>query len=80
MDREPLFGGIEARSAGDGPALHDPVELEAKVVMQPPCGVFLDHVIVAAAGHFAAPRFRRDVKFSFLAVNFERHVNHLARR
>ena len=80
MDREALFGGIEARAAGNRPALHDAVELEPKVVMQPPRGMFLDHIMVAAAGRFAAARLRRDIKFSFLAVNFERHVNHLARR
>ena len=63
-----LFGGIEAGAAGDRPALHHAVELEAKVVMQPGRVVFLDDVAAAAAGRLAAARLGRDIKFPFLAV------------
>ena len=48
LDREPFFAGVEAWAAGDRPALHDPVEFEPKVVVQPPRGMLLDHVATAA--------------------------------
>ena len=73
LHREALFVGIQAWAAGYRPALHDAVELEPKVVMQPRRVVLLDDVTVTAAGRLAAARLGRDVEFPFLAVLFERH-------
>src|ERR1700704_3817814 len=42
LDREALLARNKARAAGDGPALHDAVELEPKVVMQPARGMLLN--------------------------------------
>src|SRR5262249_51896757 len=63
----------QAGAAGHRPALHHPVELEPKVVMQPPRRVLLDNESVAARlGDFAA-RLRCDVEFALGAVCLERH-------
>ena len=76
VNGETLLVGVEARAARDRPALHDAVELEPQIVMQPARGVFLNDVTVAAtSAPGAAARLRRDAEFSLLAVDLERHVS-----
>ncbi len=43
MDRQALFGRIEARTLRHRPALQHTVELEPEIVMQPARGMLLDH-------------------------------------
>src|ERR1700686_512256 len=74
VDGETFFAGIETRATRDRPAFHNAVELEPQIVMQPPCRMFLNHITVAAAFFPTAARLRRDAELSFLAVDFEGHV------
>ncbi len=66
--------GDKARAAGDCPALHHAVKLEAEVVMQAPRRVLLDDEAVALAsrGRLAA-RLRRHVKLTLLAISLQTH-------
>src|ERR1700722_15417799 len=56
MDRQALFAGDQARPAGHRPALHHPIELEPKIIVQPAGGVLLDDVAAAHGGRRAARR------------------------
>src|SRR5580704_12684250 len=38
-----LVGDNEARSLWHGPAQQDPIELESKIVVEPPCRMLLNH-------------------------------------
>jgi hypothetical protein len=68
VHREALFARVEAGPTRHRPALHDAIEFEPKIVVQPPRGMFLDHVAMAATTAFAATRFGGDAKFPFLSV------------
>jgi hypothetical protein len=70
---KPLFVGVKTGPARDRPALHDAVEFEAKVVMQPPRRMFLNHIMIPGAPAFATPRLGGDPKLAFLSVQFEGH-------
>ena len=41
LDRKPALGGIERRAFRHRPGTERAVELEAEVVVKPPCGVLL---------------------------------------
>ena len=56
MHGQPLLAGDKARAAGDRPALHHAVKLEAEVVMQAPRRVLLDDEAVALARAPCLPR------------------------
>ena len=73
LHREPLLVGIEARAAGHRPALHDAVELQPQVVMQPSCSVLLNDIAVAARGPLAPARLKCHAELSLFAVSFQRH-------
>ena len=73
MDGEALFAGVEARPPGHRPALHDAVEFQAQIVVQPSRVMFLDDVTVAAARPLMPARFGGDAEFSLFTVSFERH-------
>ena len=47
VDRKALVRWIEARALGDRPALERAVQLQAEIVVQPPCSVLLDQVGMA---------------------------------
>ncbi len=68
-----LLARNEARPARDRPALHDAVEFQPQVVMQPPGGMFLDHVAIALASLRLPARLRRDVELAFLPVGLQAH-------
>ena len=44
VHREPLGRRVHTGTLGNGPTLERAVELEPEVVVQPPCGVLLNHV------------------------------------
>jgi hypothetical protein len=47
VDSKPLVGRVEAWAFRHCPALENPVKLQAKVVMQVACGMFLDYIEIA---------------------------------
>src|ERR1019366_6238865 len=47
MDGQPLLTRHQARSAGDGPAFHHAVELQAQIVVQAASGMLLDDIAAA---------------------------------
>src|SRR6516162_4766566 len=73
LHRKPLLAGNETRAARDRPALHDTVELEPQIVMQPARRVFLDEELVALAARRAPARLRRHVKLALLAIELKAH-------
>ena len=73
MDGEPLVVGIEARAARDRPALHDAVEFEPQVVVQPGRVMLLDDIAVAARARLAAARLGGNIELALFAVSFEPH-------
>src|SRR5215475_2201807 len=68
---EPLLARHQARAARYRPALHHAVELEPQIVMQPPGGVLLDDIGVAAPALHLALRLRGHVKTTFGAISFQ---------
>ena len=56
VDGEPLVVGIEARAARDGPALHDAVEFQPQVVVQPGRVMLLDDIAVRRRRAGSRPR------------------------
>ena len=69
VDGKPLLAGHQARAAGDGPALQDPVELKPQVVMQPRRVVLLHAEAVASRMPDSAFRFCRLPEIPLLAVS-----------
>ncbi len=77
MDGEPLFARHEARAARDGPAFQNAVEREAKVIVKPARGVFLNDEEIVVLGPCPPARLRCFVEVAFLPVGFERHLRPL---
>src|SRR5580698_22842 len=73
VNSETLVVWIKAWTTRHSPAFHHAIELQPQVVVQTRGIVFLDDVCEAPAPDLVAPRFRRDVEFSFLPVSLERH-------
>ena len=75
FDREPLLAGDEARAARHRPALQHAVELQPKIVMEPPRVVLLHDEAVAAPGLRGdlRPRLRGGGKVALGAILLERH-------
>src|SRR5207248_11515231 len=75
---QPLLPRIEARPLRHRPALQDAVELEAKIIMQPPRRMLLDDKGERGAGFFMrgrhARRLRRLAEIAFASVFLERHA------
>ena len=78
MDGQPLLPRIEARSLRHRPALQDAVELEAKIIVQPPRRMLLDDKGEPGAGFLmrrrGARRLRRLAEIPFASVFLERHA------
>src|SRR5262249_60081253 len=74
---KPLVAGNETGATGDGPALHDAIELEAKIVMQPSCRMLLDHELVAGGFAARAARVGRYSEITLSPADFERHDSFL---
>src|SRR5262249_53977905 len=68
LDREPLAVGDETRTVRHRPALEHAVELEAKVVMEPPGRVLLHHELAAEACLRRRRRLRSAVEIALLPV------------
>src|SRR5208282_401944 len=79
VDGKAFFAGVETRAARHRPALHHPVEFEPQIVMQPPCGMFLNHIAVTAAGTLPAARLRRHAELPLFSVSLESHRHQLLR-
>src|ERR1700759_4061 len=65
---KPLFAGIEAWSAGAGPALHNAIEFQPQIVMQPSRRVLLNDIAVPPGRPLAPARFRCHTELPFLAI------------
>jgi hypothetical protein len=68
---EAAIGGIETGTASDGPALEYAIELQAKIVVEAPCGVLLHDEAVAVAVDDLGPRLRRPVEAALAFVPIE---------
>src|SRR2546430_14592614 len=73
LNGKALLAWNKAWPARDRPALHDAVEFQPQVVMQPLGGMFLDDVVITLAAPRLSARLRRDVELAFLAVDLQAH-------
>src|SRR6185369_6977796 len=71
LHRKPLLARDEARATRDRPTLHDAVEFEPKIVVQPARSVLLDHKAIALATRRAASRLGGHVELAFAAVDLQ---------
>ena len=70
LDGQALDPGVEARAFRHRPALEHAIHLQAKIVMEPPCGVFLHDEAERMSRLFApaAARLRRFGEIALAAV------------
>ncbi len=68
LDGQPLVTGNEAWATRHGPALHDTVELEPKIIVESPCGVLLNDKSMAALARDFAFRFGRDAEAALCPI------------
>src|SRR5262249_32931701 len=73
LHRQPFFAWNEAGPARHRPALHDAVELEPQVVMQPRRRVLLDNEMATLDARLAPARLGRHAELPFLTVDVESH-------
>jgi len=72
-DGKTFLAGNETRAAGDRPALHDAVELEAKIVVQAARRVLLNNELIALAAARTPARLRRHIELALLAIDLKAH-------
>ena len=76
LDRKALLARDEARAFRHGPALQDPVQLEAEIIVKPAGGMLLDDIGIAGL-RFASPAWRlrrlREVPLRFVRVELLVH-------
>src|SRR5215218_2167882 len=68
VDGEPFLAGNETRTFRHGPAEHDAVEFQPKIIMQPRCGVLLNDELVTLALRRRPARLRRFEKVALGVV------------